>query len=288
MNCAGITRTAGLTRVVVVLVLVALVVAVAAALGGGGAGAFGEWDSPHGAYGVLQSAGLLFFAFAGYARIATLGEEVRDPARVIPRAIVVALLGAVVVYAVVGLTVLYALGPEATAASTQPLADAAAAGGRDWALPVVRVGAALASAGALLALVAGLGRTSLAMAREGDLPRWLDAVHPRFRVPHRAELTVAAVVVVLVLLVDLRGVIGFSSFGVLLYYFVANAAARAQPDEQRRFPRWLQLVGCAGCLVLVVTLPWESVVAGVLVFVVGVIGRWLRRAVRPVTEPGDG
>ena len=126
VNCAGITRTAGLTRVVVVLVLVALVVAVAAALGGGGAGAFGEWDSPHGAYGVLQSAGLLFFAFAGYARIATLGEEVRDPARVIPRAIVVALLGAVVVYAVVGLTVLYALGPEATAASTQPLADAVA------------------------------------------------------------------------------------------------------------------------------------------------------------------
>ena len=288
VNCAGITRTAGLTRVVVVLVLVALVVAVAAALGGGGAGAFGEWDSPHGAYGVLQSAGLLFFAFAGYARIATLGEEVRDPARVIPRAIVVALLGAVVVYAVVGLTVLYALGPEATAASTQPVADAVAASGRDWALPVVRVGAALASAGALLALVAGLGRTSLAMAREGDLPRWLDAVHPRFRVPHRAELTVAAVVVVLVLLVDLRGVIGFSSFGVLLYYFVANAAARAQPDDQRRFPRWLQLVGCAGCLVLVVTLPWESVVAGVLVFVVGILGRWLRRAVRPVTEPGDG
>ena len=276
VNCAGITRTAGLTRVVVVLVLVALVVAVAAALDGGGAGAFGEWDSPHGAYGVLQSAGLLFFAFAGYARIATLGEEVRDPARVIPRAIVVALLGAVVVYAVVGVAVLYALGPEATAASTQPVADAAAAGGRDWALPVVRVGAALASAGALLALVAGLGRTSLAMAREGDLPRWLDAVHPRFHVPHRAELTVAAVVVVLVLLVDLRGAIGFSSFGVLLYYFVANAAARAQGPEQRRFPRWLQLVGCAGCLVLVVTLPWESVVAGLLVFVVGVVLRFFR------------
>ena len=72
-------------------------------------------------------------------------------------------------------------------------------------------------------------------------------------------------------LVDLRGAIGFSSFGVLLYYFVANAAARAQGTEQRRFPRWLQVVGCAGCLVLVVTLPWESVVAGVLVFVVGVL-----------------
>jgi APA family basic amino acid/polyamine antiporter len=277
VNCAGITRTAGLTRVIVTLVLVALAIAVAAALGGGDREGLGMWESPHGPYGVLQSAGLLFFAFAGYARIATLGEEVREPQRVIPRAIVIALMGAVVVYAVVAVAVLSVLGPEATAGSTQPVADAVAAGGWDWAVPVVSVGAALASAGALLALVAGLGRTSLAMAREGDLPRWLAAVHPRFRVPHRAELTVAAVVVVLVLLVDLRGVIGFSSFGVLVYYFVANAAAYAQASAQRRFPRWLQVLGAAGCLVLVVTLPWEAVVAGVAVFVVGIVLRWSRR-----------
>ncbi len=276
VNCAGITRTAGLTRVIVALVLVALAVAVAAALGGGESNGLGDWAAPHGVYGVLQSAGLLFFAFAGYARIATLGEEVRDPERVIPRAIVGALAGAIAVYAVVGVAVLVALGPDATAASTQPLADAVAAGDRQWAEPVVRVGAALAAAGALLGLVAGLGRTSLAMAREGDLPRWLDAVHPRFQVPHRAELTTAAVVVVLVLLVDLRGVIGFSSFGVLLYYFVANAAARQQPQAQRRFPRWLQYAGCAGCLVLVATLPWEAVVAGVAVFALGVGYRSLR------------
>jgi APA family basic amino acid/polyamine antiporter len=277
VNCAGITRTAGLTRVLVFLVLLALAVAVAAGLGGGSATGLGTWDSPHGVYGILQSAGLLFFAFAGYARIATLGEEVRDPERVIPRAIVVALAGAVAVYAVVGVTLLSVLGPEGTGTSTQPLADAVAAGDWDEAVPVVRLGAALAAAGALLALVAGLGRTALAMAREGDLPRWLAAVHPRFQVPHRAELSVAAVVVVLVLLVDLRGVIGFSSFGVLLYYFVANAAARAQPPGQRRFPRWLQVGGGVGCLVLVVTLPWEAVVAGVGVFGVGVAFRLARK-----------
>jgi basic amino acid/polyamine antiporter, APA family len=114
------------------------------------------------------------------------------------------------------------------------------------------------------------------MAREGDLPRWLDAVHPRYQVPHRAELTVAAVVVVLVLVADLRGVIGFSSFGVLLYYFVANVAARAQGPEHRRYPRRLQLLGCAGCVVLVATLPWEAVAAGVLVFLVGILVRVVR------------
>src|SRR5215212_5953755 len=112
VNCTGVTRTAGLTRVIVVLVLIALTVAVAACTTAGSAGAPDDWDLPHGPYGLLQSAGLLFFAFAGYARIATLGEEVRDPARVIPRAIVAALAGAVVVYAVVGVAVLAVLGPD--------------------------------------------------------------------------------------------------------------------------------------------------------------------------------
>jgi APA family basic amino acid/polyamine antiporter len=114
------------------------------------------------------------------------------------------------------------------------------------------------------------------MARERDLPGWLDAVHPRFRVPHRAELAVAAVVVVLVLTTDLRGAIGFSSFGVLLYYFVANAAAYSQGPAARRFPRPLQLLGCTGCLVLVATLPWQAVVAGLAVFAVGIAVRGLR------------
>jgi APA family basic amino acid/polyamine antiporter len=279
VNCAGITRTALLTRVLVSLVLAALVVAAVACLRGGSSSELAGWSSPsHGVYGVLQSAGLLFFAFAGYARIATLGEEVREPARVIPRAIVVALVGAVLVYAVIAVAVLSVLGGPGTADSAAPVADAVRASSADWVEGVVRVGAALASAGALLALVAGLGRTGLAMARERDLPGWLDAVHPRYRVPHRAELTVAAVVVVLVLTTDLRGAIGFSSFGVLLYYFVANASAYRQQGAARRFPRWLQAVGCAGCLVLVATLPWQSVVAGLVVFVVGVVARAAGRA----------
>jgi len=277
VNCAGISRTALLTRVLVSLVLVALVVAVVACLRGGSSSELSGWASPtHGLYGILQSAGLLFFAFAGYARIATLGEEVREPAKVIPRAIVIALAGAVVVYAVIAVAVLSVLGGAGTAASAAPVADAARATSAGWVEGVVRAGAALASAGALLALVAGLGRTGLAMARERDLPGWLDAVHPRFRVPHRAELTVAAVVVALVLTTDLRGAIGFSSFGVLLYYFVANASAYRQYGEVRRFPRWLQVLGCAGCLVLVASLPWPSVVAGLAVFAVGIAVRCIR------------
>src|SRR3954469_21014224 len=277
VNCAGVTRTALLTRVLVSLVLVSLVVACVACFSRGTSAGLSGWTSPdHGIYGVLQSAGLLFFAFAGYARIATLGEEVRDPERVIPRAIVMALAGAVVVYAVVAVAVLFVLGASGTAASSAPVADAVRVVAAPWVVGVVRVGAALASAGALLALVAGLGRTALRMARERDLPGWLDAVHPRFRVPHRAELSVAAIVVLLVLTTDLRGAIGFSSFGVLLYYFVANASAYRQSTAVRRFPRRLPLVGGTGCLLLVASLPWQAVLTGLAVLALGLTLRWVR------------
>ncbi|EIC07512.1 amino acid permease-associated region [Microbacterium laevaniformans OR221] len=278
VNTVGVTRTAALTKVIVVVVLavLALVVVAASASGAGSADNLVIDPGPHGWYGVLQSAGLLFFAFAGYARIATMGEEVRDPRRTIPRAIVIALSLALLVYVAIALVSLATLGPERLAASSAPLAEVAAAGGWTWTAPVVRVGAAAASLGALLALVAGIGRTSLAMARTGDLPQWLSAVHPRYAVPHRAELVLAAVVSLLIVATDLRSAIGFSSFGVLLYYLVANIAAFRQDAAARRFPRALQIVGMIGCIVLVATLPWPSIVGGVVVACVGVGYRALR------------
>jgi len=277
VNYRGVTRTAQLTRVIVVLVLVGLTVAVASA-GASRLPALSSLDADSliasGPYGLLQSAGLLFFAFAGYARVATMGEEVRDPARTIPRAIIVALTITVLVYVVVAVALLGTLGADGLADSGAPVRDAALASGATWVGPVVTVGAALASLGALLGLIAGVGRTSLAMAREADLPRWLAAVHPRFHVPHRAEVVVAAIVGVLVLTVDLRGAIGFSSFGVLLYYFVANISALSQ--GRNRFPRGVFVVGALGCVTLVVTLPVGAVIGGVVVLAVGVLYRVIR------------
>jgi len=279
VNYHGVTRTAGLTRILVVAVLIALAIAVGAVWGGSGpdfGNLVGEGLLAHGWYGILQSAGLLFFAFAGYARIATMGEEVREPRRTIPRAISIALGITILVYAVIAVTLLAALGPDGIAGNTTPLAAAVEQGTFAWAAPVVRVGAAVASLGALLALIAGLGRTSLAMAREHDLPHALAAVHPKYKVPHRAELTLAVAICVIVAVADLRGAIGFSSFGVLLYYLVANIAAFTQPAEDRRYPKALQVAGAVACVVLVATLPPLSVGLGVLMFVVGIVYRLLR------------
>ncbi|MBO3749892.1 amino acid permease [Streptosporangiaceae bacterium NEAU-GS5] len=277
LNYRGVTKTALLTRVLVATSLTALAAVVIGIAVGGDAGPsnLGGWTAvgAGGAYGILQSAGLLFFAFAGYARIATMGEEVRDPQRTIPRAVPIALFIAMAVYLVVGVAALLAAGPGRLAASTAPLATAVQAAGSAGLTPVVRVGAALAALGALLALIAGVGRTTLAMARHHDLPGRLAAVHPRFRVPHHAEIALAVVVGVVVVTVDLRGVIGFSSFGVLIYYAIANAAAFGQPAEQRRWPRAYNLLGVIGCLILVVTLPWPSIVAGIVMFALGLAGR---------------
>ncbi|HZA83543.1 MAG TPA: APC family permease [Actinomycetes bacterium] len=277
LNYRGVTKTAALTRILVGATLVALAVVVAGIAAGGDASPdhLGGWGSlgSGGPYGILQSAGLLFFAFAGYARIATMGEEVRDPQRTIPRAIPIALGIAVAVYLVVGASALLAAGPTHLADAAAPLTVAVQGAGAGALAPVVRVGGALASLGALLALIAGVGRTSLAMARHHDLPGWLAGVHPRFRVPHHAELALAAAVGVLVLTVDLRGAIGFSSFGVLVYYAIANASAFTQPANQRRWPRALNLLGVAGCLTLVATLPIVSVIAGFAMFAAGLVGR---------------
>jgi APA family basic amino acid/polyamine antiporter len=276
VNYIGVQKTANLTKVIVAVVLAALAIVVVATLAGPTTSVDNLTGLTEGGIGgILQAAGLLFFAFAGYARIATLGEEVTDPTRTIPRAIPLALGITLVVYAVVAVSSLLAVGPEVLAGSEAPLATAAA-GGLSWAVPLVRVGGTVAALGVLLSLLAGVSRTSFAMARNNELPSWLGAVHPLHKTPYRAELVVAVAIIAVVSVADLRGAIGFSSFAVLTYYGIANASAFTQPDDERRWPRWLQVVGMTGCAVLALSLPLASVIGGSAVLVLGAVV-WLVR-----------
>ena len=248
INYVGVHKSARLTRVIVVAVLAVLAAVVVAVLGSGAAlPARLALDSSVSVGGVLQAAGLLFFAFAGYARIATLAEEVRDPARVIPRAILIALVIALGVYAVVAVAVMAALGPDRLADVGRPAARMRCRrpgwrGWFRWSVPAPR----WRPLGALLALILGVSRTVLAMARDRHLPSALAAVHPRFSVPHRAELAVGAVVAVLAGVADIRGAIGFSSFAVLVYYAIANASAFTLRSAEGAPPRVIPVCGLAG------------------------------------------
>ncbi len=274
VNCFGISKSARVIRsivavVVIILVLVAVVGLTSPAVVTDRLTS-GDWTVP----GVLGGAGLWFFAFAGYARIATLGEEVRDPARTIPRAITISFLIAMALYAVVAVTALLVLGSAALGDSTAPLVDVVRQAGVAGLAPVVRIAAGIAALGALLTLILGVSRTMLAMARDRHLPHVLATVHPRYSVPRRAEIVVGLIVSVLVVTVDVRGAIGFSAFTVLVYYAVANASAwslagRFDTPHDVRVARFTAASGLVGCLALGFSLSLGTVVAGVGVLVAG-------------------
>lgn len=264
VNYRGIGKSALATRVIVAVVLAVLAGVVVAVMSSGRADPARITLTGGSPAGVLQAAGLLFFAFAGYARIATLGEEVRDPGRTIPRAIGIALAVTLTVYATLAVTLMAILGPD-LATSTAPLADAVKAAGKAGFEPVVRIGAAVAALGSLLSLILGVSRTGLAMARDGHLPSALAVVHPRYRVPHRAEVAVGVVVAAVAAVADVRSAIGFSSFAVLVYYAIANASAATLGR------RLVPVIGFGGCLALAAFLPLHSALAGAGVLAAGAL-----------------
>nr|WP_281497255.1 APC family permease [Ornithinimicrobium sp. F0845] len=269
LNLTGVQRSARVSRVISTLVIAVLAgVIVAGALGGEVVSRPAVFADDLNVYGVLQGAGLIFFAFAGYARIATLAEEVVEPRSTIPRAVAITVAAVLLLYAVVAVLTLAVLGPEQLARVTDPVAAATGVVLSSPWVWAVRAAAVLAACGALLNLVLGVSRTALAMGRDGHLPAVVARVNDR-GVPQHAELGVGAVVLVLVLVADLRGAIGFSSFGVLTYYAIANASARTLRDW--RWVAVVPLVGLTGCVVLALTLPWASVLGGVVVLVVGIL-----------------
>lgn len=277
VNLQGITRTAAITRVLLAVSLLAIAAVVVAG-----------WTVPDASitaidvsgatpYQVLQAGGLLFFAFAGYARIATMGEEVRDPSVTIPKAIPRALLGVLALYAVVGLTALAAVGADVLAGSAAPLARVVEASNLSALRPVVGIGAGIAALGVLLNLLAGVSRTMLAMARRGELPAVLARIDARRSVPHVAELVEGLIVIVLVMTIDLRGAIGLSGVAVLTYYAITNAAALTLTSQQRRWPRAVAVVGLIGCVVMALSLPPTALGIGAVVLGLGVVVRLLSR-----------
>lgn len=288
VNAAGVRWTVTATRVLVTAVLAVLTTVVVVGLLAPGAppptpplqsGQVGPLD-------VLAAAGILFFAFAGYARIATLGEEVRDPEHTLRRAIPLALAIALAVYLLTALAALHALGASGLAASTAPLADVVARSPAGWLTPAVRAGAAVAMVAVLLTVLAGVSRTTLAMARRADLPPALARVGRR-DTPWRADLAGGAVAAVIAILAGPVAAITLSACSVLVYYAVTNAAAlrlsgSGLPPGNRRWPGWTAWLGLLGCLVLAVSLPPARVITTVAVLVAGTaLTGWHAHRYRP-------
>ncbi len=253
LDLRGVTRTASAAAVSATLVVaVLLVLAVLSVTSGAQAPAIAALSQPEGLAGVVAAAGLMFVAFAGYARIATLGEEVRDPARVIPRAMAVSLGIVCGLYLVVALVVLHILGPVAVRSSA-PLAQVASIVAGDGMASVVRGAAVVAAGGALLSLLAGIGRTLFAMARGGDAPSGLTAISAH-GIAYRAQIVAAGGATVVALLGGIGDALALSGVTILAYYGVAHLAALRLERGEGRPPAVVPVLGLAGCVIIAVTL----------------------------------
>lgn len=211
------------------------------------------------AMGVLAATGILFVAFAGYARITVLGEEVRHPRRTIPRAMIASFAIVIATYAVLGVVVLASVsaGIALTAAPLEAIADAV---GSSALVVAVRVAAVIAAGAVLLSLIAGIGRTLFAMGRGGDAPAILGRVTATTGVPSAAEVSAAVLAAAVVMVGGIGIALGLSAALILTYYGVAHLAVLARV-RRGDFPRALGVsaaLGLAGCLVVVVGLAWST------------------------------
>ena len=230
---------------------------------------------------LLQATALMFVAFTGYGRIATLGEELRDPRRTIPRAIVVTLWSSATLYVAVALVAVAAVGAGALGSMTTaeaPLEQVA----RRFALPgagwIVSTGAMAAMLGVLLNLILGLSRVLLAMGRRGDMPVAVSRLNADRTTPYVAVAVVGAIVLALTLIGNVRTTWSFSAFTVLIYYAITNLAALRLPDENRLYPKWIAWVGLVACLFLAFWVERNVWLAGLGLLAVGLI--WHRVATR--------
>ena len=220
--------------------------------------------APNGFSGVLEGSSLIFFAYAGFARIAIMAEEVKDPRHTIPRSLFLSLGISMVIYLLVSFVGIGLVGYIDLSSSGSPLAVAIHVTGSNYAVFLVSVGAMVATASVLLTTILGVSRVTFAMARENDLPSLLSKIHSKYKTPYLAIWISGALMIVAAVFSDLNQVIAISNFASLLYYSIANVAALRLSGKIRRYPSLVPAVGLLSCLSLLVFLKLDGWLVGVI------------------------
>ncbi|MDZ7660332.1 APC family permease [Fodinibius sp.] len=230
---------------------------------------------------ILYASALMFVAYTGYGRIATLGEEVSEPRTTIPKAIILAMVFIVILYLAVSLTALQVMGAEAFGQTVDgeaaPLMVVAQTLSVPVIGPVITIAAITAMLGVLLNLILGLSRVMLSMARRRDLPGALAKVNPNTQSPVAAVWMTGVLIGLLVLSGDVVFTWSFSAFTVLIYYAITNLSAFVMPKDLRLYPRWIPAMGLFGCLFLAFWIEPTIWISGVLLIGVGLIWHTITR-----------
>lgn len=231
--------------------------------------------APFGMQGIAEAAALLFFAFTGYARIATLAEEVSEPKKTIPKAIIITIITAIVLYVAISIVAIGVIGTEHMAGSTSPLQVVADALSAPAISIVVTIGASTAMLGVLLSQILGISRMMLAMGRRYDLPPVFQRIHSRYRIPHIGILLTGIIILLLTLLGSFEFIVRAATFTILLYYSITNIAAIKQPKKDRMYGKLIPIFGLIGCLAMSVSLPLNVIISGIGWLLVGFIVRFV-------------
>ena len=219
---------------------------------------------------LLEGTALLFVAYTGYGRIATLGEEVREPRRTIPLAICATLGASWLLYASVGWALtnyqeFEVLGLGDGLNQTLRLEVVVQTFDQPWLEKLVQVGAITAMLGVLLNLILGLSRVYLAFGRRNDLPKAFAKLDAQSN-PRLAVLFTGVVIAALCLMGDVLMTWSLSAVTVLIYYGITNLAALRLNKQDQIFPRWISIIGLFSCVFLSVFVGQEIwIKAGILV-----------------------
>lgn len=227
---------------------------------------------PTGIAGVMQGASIIFFAYTGFARITIISEEVKNPRKTIPLAIILALGLSTLIYVLVSFTAVGLVGYRELAASGSPLADAALSESKN-AAHLISVGAATLSV--LLTTLLGLSRISFAMARNHDLPLFLTKLHPKRAIPHNTVLVFGLVMALFAATTDLIQAAAISNFASLLYYAIANIAALKLGKTM--YPRIIPVLGLVTSIFLLFFLARDAWIMGGLALLSGAIYYYRKR-----------
>lgn len=275
-NIAGIKKAGRLNRLIVTITVLSLFYFILS-----GFTAFDVRNlqpfAPMGSEGIAKASGVLFFAFTGYARIATLGEEVKDPKTTIPRAIVITLITSVILYSFVILVALGVIGAEGMSMGGTPLFSAAERINWPGVLPIVSIAATTSMLGVLLSQILGTSRMFFAMGRRTDLPKQLSKVSEGSRVPIYGILLSGLVILITIWLGELTFITQTASFTILIYYSIANLAAMRLKKEDRFLPAWIAWAGLSLCILMAFSLPLPSITAGLVLLFAGHLLRWIIR-----------
>lgn len=240
--------------------------------------------SPNGFFGILQGAGFIFFAYLGFGRIATLGEEVKNPERNLPLAVLIALVVSVAIYVLTGLTATGLVDYRILAQSGSPIAEAAKATGNFTLVAAVSFGALIATASVLLTNLIGLSRVAFAMARNGQFPKSIAKVSSRFGTPYISVLSMGAILTVLAFALDLKQTVAITSFAILSVHLTVNLSAirlrKKMPNSTKfRVPFYpiIPSLGLLSCIILMFSLPQESWIVAAIAVAVSAVLYLLRR-----------